>query len=111
MKKFGFVAVLALLAGNAWADMPYETVVPASSEGIASAQYAEEIAKAVEWQAWTWSKNAADRSNLTSTVNGTGPVVTGVEQSYGKVTITLGQVKVPVGDATASGGTAAIWIE
>lgn len=111
MKKFGFVAVLALLAGNAWADMPYETVVPASDEGIASAKYAEEIAKAVEWQAWTWSRDAADRSNLTSTVNGTGPVVTAVEQSYGKVTVTLGQVKVPVGDANGAGGTAAIWIE
>ena len=111
MKKFGFVAALALLAGNAWADMPYETVVPASNEGIASAQYAEEIAKAVEWQSWTWAKDAADRSNLTATVNGSGPVVTAVDQSFGKVTVTMGQIKVPVGDATGTGGTAAIWIE
>ena len=42
MKKVGFVAVLALLVGNAFANQPsYESVVPESTEGIAAAQYVE----------------------------------------------------------------------
>lgn len=111
MKKIVLFSAMALMVGNALADMPYVTVVPTSEKGLASAQYAEEIAKAVEWQAWTWAKDAADRSDLTATVNGTGPVVTAVDQSFGKVTVTMGQIKVPVGDANGTGGVATIWIE
>ena len=106
MKKFGFVAVLALLAGNAWANMPsYESIVPTSETGISSAQYVEEIAKALEadYHNQVWS--------LDGTTTGSGAVVTGVQQVDGIVTTTLGHVQIPVGDATGTGGTAAIWIE
>lgn len=106
MKKFGVVAVLALLVGNAFANQPsYESIVPESTEGIAAAQYVEEIAKALEadYHNQVW--------NLDGTTTGSGAVVTGVQQLDGVVTATLGHVQIPVGDANGTGGTAAIWIE
>lgn len=47
---------------------------------------------------------------LDSTSTGTGAVVTNVTQTDGKVTVTKGNVQVPVGSSTAT-TYAAIWIE
>lgn len=47
---------------------------------------------------------------LDSTSTGTGAVVTGVSQTDGKVTVTKGNVQIPVGSATAT-TYATIWVE
>ena len=44
----------------------------------------------------------AQLTALDSTVSGTGAVVTGVSQTDGKVTVTKGNVQIPVGSATAT---------
>lgn len=48
---------------------------------------------------------------LDSTSTGTGAVVTGVSQTDGKVTVTKGNVQIPVGSATATDSYATIWVE
>ena len=47
---------------------------------------------------------------LDSTVSGTGAVVTGVSQTDGKVTVTKGNVQIPVGSSTAT-TYATMWVE
>lgn len=49
-------------------------------------------------------------SGLDSTSSGTGAVVTDVSQTDGKVTVTKGNVKIPVGGQNAT-TYAAVWIE
>lgn len=52
----------------------------------------------------------AQLTALDSTVSGTGAVVTGVSQTDGKVTVTKGNVQIPVGSATAT-TYATMWVE
>ena len=101
MKRFGISAILVVLSGNVLA----ETLVPTSTIGIASAQYVEEVARVLE------SDYSAKISAMDSVQQGSGAVVTAVSQVEGVVTATMGHIKVPVGDANGTGGTAAIWIE
>ena len=49
-------------------------------------------------------------TDLNSSSTGSGAVVTGVSQSAGKVSVTKGNVKIPVGDENAT-SYATIWIE
>lgn len=52
----------------------------------------------------------AQLTALDSTVSGTGAVVTGVSQTDGKVTVTKGNVQIPVGSSTAT-TYATMWVE
>ena len=47
---------------------------------------------------------------LDGSSSGTGAVVTGVSQANGKVTVTMGNVKIPSGSETAT-TYATIWVE
>ena len=47
---------------------------------------------------------------LDSSTSGSGAVVTNVSQTDGKVTVTKGNVQIPVGSATAT-EYATIWVE
>ena len=46
-----------------------------------------------------------------STASGSGNVVTSVTQSNGKISVTTGNVQIPVGSATATTSYATIWVE
>ena len=50
-------------------------------------------------------------TELNSSSSGDGAVVTGVSQSAGKVSVTKGNVKIPVGGENATSSYATIWIE
>ncbi len=44
-------------------------------------------------------------------VSGAGPIVTGISATAGAVTVTKGQISVPVGSSSGTNGQATIWIE
>ena len=53
----------------------------------------------------------AQLTALDSSTSGSGAVVTDVSQTDGKVTVTKGNVQIPVGSATATDSYATIWVE
>ena len=53
----------------------------------------------------------AQLTALDSSTSGSGAVVTNVSQTDGKVTVTKGNVQIPVGSATATDSYATIWVE
>ena len=74
-------------------------------EDAATAQSAAEAAQSTA----TAVQNAINNLDV-STASGSGNVVTNVTQTNGKVTVTKGNVQIPVGSATAT-SYATIWVE
>ena len=56
------------------------------------------------------AQNAINNLDV-STASGSGNVVTSVTQSNGKISVTKGNVQIPVGSATATSSYATIWVQ
>lgn len=99
MKKLFYILIALILTSPAMAEGELDKTAVA-----ATASYVEGAYNAMD---------AIKQDKLTSTnvvVSGSGPMVTGVTANNGTVTVSKGEVKIPVGAAT-SDTHAKIWLE
>ena len=102
-KIFCIFAVLSLIS-PAFAEGEQQQQTIDKTAVVAAASYVDGAYSAI---------NTAKQDKLTSTnvvESNSGPVVTGVTASNGTVTVTKGEVTIPVG-STTSNTRAVIWLE